>query len=167
METKMKNSALFALLITFLLLSACSQRGEQTNASVQADLAAIGDVRQQLIDALNADDIEGIMAGLTADHLTMPPNEPTPQTLDALRSWHERRIAAFNMNLVVSSSEVKIGRDWAIDHFSDTVTLIPRDGGASIQDTHKTLWIWHREADGSWKLSRAIWNSDDPIPDNQ
>ncbi len=163
----MKNSALFALLITFLLLSACSQRGEQTNASVQADLAAIGDVRQQLIDALNADDIEGIMAGLTADHLTMPPNEPTPQTLDALRSWHERRIAALNMNLAVSSSEVKIGGDWAIDRFSGTVTLIPRDGGASIQDTQKTLWIWHREADGSWKLSRAIWNSDDPIPDNQ
>ena len=64
MKTKMKNSALFALLITFLLLNACTQRDEQNTASVQADLAAIGKARQQLIDALIADDVETIMAGL-------------------------------------------------------------------------------------------------------
>ena len=163
----MKNSALFALLITFLLLSACVQRAEQTAASVQADIAAIGEARQQLIDAINADDVEGIMAGLTDDHLTMPPNEPTPQTLDALRSWHERRIAEFTLDLAVSSSEVEIGGDWAFDRFSGTATLTPIDGGASIQNTTKGLWIWHHEPDGSWKLSRSIWNGDDPIPDNQ
>ncbi len=163
----MKNSALFALLITFLLLSACAQRDEQTTASVQADLAAIGEARQQLIDALIADDVEKIMAGLTSDHLTMPPNEPTPQTLDALRSWHERRIAEFTFDYVVSPPEVEIGGDWAIDRYSSTVTLTPRDSGASIQNTSKGLWIWHHEPDGSWKLSSSIWNSDEPIPDNQ
>ena len=163
----MKNSALFALLITFLLLSACNQRDEQTTASVQADLAAIGEARQQLIDALIADDVEKIMDGLTSDHLTMPPNEPTPQTLDALRSWHERRIAEFTFDLVVSSPEVEIGGDWAIDRYSSTITLTPRDSGALIQNTSKGLWIWHHEQDGAWKLSRSIWNSDDPIPDNQ
>jgi ketosteroid isomerase-like protein len=163
----MKNSALFALLITLLLLSACAQRDEQTTASVQADLAAIGEARQQLIDALIADDVEKIMDGLTSDHLTMPPNAPTPQTLDALRSWHERRIAEFTMDFVVSSPELEIGGDWAIDRYSSTVTFTPRDSGASIQIPSKGLWIWHHEPDGSWKLSRSIWNSDEPIPDNQ
>ncbi len=157
----MKNSALFALLITFLLLSACVQRAEQTAASVQADIAAIGEARQQLIDAINADDVEGIMAGLTDDHLTMPPNEPTPQTLDALRSWHERRIAEFTIDFDVSSLEMEISGDWAINRFSSINTLTPRDSGASIQNTSKGLWIWHHEPDGSWKLSRSIWNNDD------
>ena len=154
----MKNSALFALLITFLMLSACTQQDEQTTASHQADLAAIGEARQQLIDALIADDVEKIMDGLTSDHLTMPPNAPTPQTLDALRSWHERRIAEFTMDFVVSSPELEIGGDWAIDRYSSTVTFTPRDSGASIQIPSKGLWIWHHEPDGSWKLSRSIWN---------
>ena len=162
----MKNSALFALLITFLLLSACTQRNEQTTASVQADLVAIGEARQQLIDALIADDVEKIMDGLTSDHLTMPPNAPIPQTLDALRSWHERRIAEFAMDFVVSSPELEIGGDWAIDRYSSAATYTPRDSGASIQYTSKGLWIWHHEPDGSWKLSLSIWNSDEPIPGN-
>ncbi len=118
----MKHSALLALLITFLLLNACTERGEQTTASVQVDLAAIGEARQQLIDALIADDVEKIMAGLTSDHLTMPPNEPTAQTLDALRSWHERRIAEFAIDFVVSSPEMEIGGDWAIDRWSSTTS---------------------------------------------
>lgn len=162
----MKNSALFALLITFLLLNACTQRDEQTTASVQADLAAIGEARQQLIDALIADDVETIMARLTSDHLTMPPNEPTLQTLDELRSWHERRIAEFTIDFDVSSLEMEKSGDWAINRFSSINTLTPRDSGALIQTTIKDLWIWHHEPDGSWKLSRSIFNSDDPIPYN-
>ena len=163
----MKNSALFLLLVTCLLLSSCTQSDKQTAASVQADLAAIGEVRQQLIDALISDDVEGIMGGLTGDHLTMPPNETTLQTLDALRSWHERRIAEFTFDFEVSSPEIEMSRDWAIDRWSSTAILTPRDSGASIQNNNKGLWIWHRELDGSWKLSRSIWNSDNPVPDNQ
>ena len=157
----MKNLALIPLLATCLLLSACTQSDKQTAASIQADLAAIGEVRQQLIDALNSDDVDGIMGTLTGDHLTMPPNEPTPKTLDALRSWHERRIAEFTIAIVMSSPEVELGGDWAIDRWSSTTSLTPRDSGASIQNTQKGLWIWQRELDGSWKLSRSIWNNDD------
>ena len=163
----MKNLALIPLLATCLLLSACTQSDKQTAASIQADLAAIGEVRQQLIDALNSDDVEGIMSGLTSDHLTMPPNEPTPQTLDALRSWHKQRIAEFTFDIVVSKPDVEVSGDWAIDRWSSTIILTPRDSGVSIQNIQKGLWIWHRELDGSWKLTCSIWNSDNPIPENQ
>ena len=148
------------------MLSTCAQPDEQTASSVQADLAAIGEVRQQLIGALIADDVEGIMGGLTGDHLTMPPNEPTPQTLDALRSWHEQRIAEYTIDDATFSPEIEVCGNWAIDRWSSTNILSPRDGGASIQINLKGVWIWHRELDGSWKLSRSIWNSDDPIPEN-
>ena len=161
------STVTFPLIVTCLLLSACAQPNEQTTSSVQADLDAILEVRQQLIDAINSDDVEEIMSGLTDDHLTMPPNEPTPKTLDALRSWHERRIAEFTTDLEISSLEVEVSSDWAIERWSSTIILTPRDGSASIQNTNKGLWIWQRELDGSWKLWRSIWNSDDPVPDNQ
>jgi ketosteroid isomerase-like protein len=154
-------------MVACLLLSACAQSDKQTASSIEADLAAINEVRQQLIDALISDDVDAIMGGLTGDHLTMPPNEPTPQTLDALRSWHERRIAEFTMDITISPPEIEVGRDWAIDRWSSTMILTPIDSGASIQVTNKGLWIWHRELDGSWKLSRSIWNSDEPVSDNQ
>jgi ketosteroid isomerase-like protein len=71
------------------------------------------------------------------------------------------------MDITFSSPEIEVSRDWAIDRWSSTMILTPIDSGASIQNTHKGLWIWHRELDGSWKISRSIWNSDDPCLDNQ
>jgi ketosteroid isomerase-like protein len=33
-----------------------------------------------------------------------------------------------------------------------------------MEDRGKTLNVWKRQADGSWKLHRDIWNSNMPIP---
>jgi len=167
MEAKMKKPALFPTFIICLLLSACAEPGEQTAASVQEDIAAIGEVRQQLIDALEADDVDGIMSRLTDDHITMPPNEPAPATLEALRSWHERRITDFTFDGDLPSQEIQLAGDWAFDHWSSTFSLTSRDDGAVAEYVGKGLWIWHRASDGTWKLARSIWNLDDPGPDNQ
>jgi ketosteroid isomerase-like protein len=47
---------------------------------------------------------------------------------------------------------------------SYAIVLTPRSGASAIQDGGTCLWIWERDADGAWKLARAIWNSANPIP---
>jgi len=49
--------------------------------------------------------------------------------------------------------------DWALDRFDWTMDVTPLAGGTINHDNGKCVWIWRR-AGGSWKIARAIWNSD-------
>jgi ketosteroid isomerase-like protein len=60
--------------------------------------------------------------------------------------------------------EIQIGGDWAIDRFTWSTDTTPVGGGTSSNDKGKCIWIWRRQRDGSWKVARAIWNSDNPVP---
>ena len=141
-------------------MSACA-----TKVNTEEDLAAIGEVRRKLITALNEDNVEAIMAGLSADHITMAPNMPALADMAKLRAWHEERIPQFTMHQEFSSQEIIIADDWAIERWTVNMVLTPRGGGDQITDKLKGIWIWHRQQpDGTWKLARSIWNSDNPIP---
>jgi len=37
-------------------------------------------------------------------------------------------------------------------------------GGKEVKDTGNSIWIMQRQPNGSWKIARAIWNSDVPLP---
>ena len=52
----------------------------------------------------------------------------------------------------------------ALDRYEYTISVKPKAGGAGVEDRGKGMWIWRRQADKSWMLSYAIWNSDIPIP---
>jgi ketosteroid isomerase-like protein len=43
-------------------------------------------------------------------------------------------------------------------------TFVPPGGGDPIADKGKSLAVLQKQADGSWKLSRDMWNSDQPPP---
>jgi ketosteroid isomerase-like protein len=43
------------------------------------------------------------------------------------------------------------------------MTVQPR-GGREIKDKGKFVVVWKRQADGSWKIVRDVYNSDVPPP---
>jgi ketosteroid isomerase-like protein len=44
------------------------------------------------------------------------------------------------------------------------ITIAPRAGGEAMDDIGKYITVYQRQADGSWKIARDIWNSDRPLP---
>src|SRR6185295_15838251 len=48
----------------------------------------------------------------------------------------------------------------AVDQHRWALDSTPKRGGKTVHDEGKGVWIWRRQADGSWKIARAIWNSD-------
>ena len=52
--------------------------------------------------------------------------------------------------------------DWAFERANYTFRLTPVAGGAAMQENTKNLRILQRQPDGSWKIAREIWNSDNP-----
>ena len=156
----MKNLCVLILVLIILAMSACT-----TKVNTEADLAAIREAGRNLMTALSENNAEAIMVGLSADHITMAPNTPTFSDMAKLRAWHEERIAQFKYGVEFSSKEIHIAGVWAIECWTAKPILTPKDGGSPIKDIIKGIWIWRcEETDGTWKLARSIWNSDNPIP---
>jgi ketosteroid isomerase-like protein len=54
--------------------------------------------------------------------------------------------------------------DWAMEYAIEKVKDTPVDGGEALEDVCKGIIIYRRQADGSWRVARDMWNSDLPAP---
>ena len=124
------------------------------------DREAISRARQDFVDAFNSEDDEALAAILTDDHVKMPPNQPPLRGRAASRSFWRKGWAQAASRFTATPGQLKITSDVAIDEFYWTMESLPRDGGSPVRDEGRSVWLWRRQPDGSWKLARAIWNSD-------
>jgi ketosteroid isomerase-like protein len=133
----------------------------QQNVS-DADAVAIARVRDTWLKAIHADDLDGLLESLTDDAQVYPPHEAPLIGKSGSAQWHQARIGQFKTQLEMSGDELAGAGDLVFEQFWFRIVLTPRAGGSAISDTGHCVWLWQRES-GSWKLSRAIWNSDQPI----
>jgi len=74
-------------------------------------------------------------------------------------------LAAFSAGFALSPEEVQpAGAEWAFERGTYTITLTPKTGGDPIRDVGKYITLYQRQADGSWRMARDIWNSNNPPP---
>jgi ketosteroid isomerase-like protein len=137
----------------------CAPVEEAGSPTQVEDLAAIREAGDQLVAALRSDDVPGIMAALTDDHFTMPPDQPTPPDNEALTAWHQARIDQFAFESEMTTEETRLYGDLAVQRWSVNNRLIPKGEGEVQTDSSKGVWIWERQEDGTWKLLWSIWNS--------
>lgn len=165
MKSYLKKAVLLTVVV---IVTACAPAAEQPGAGVEetataeADLAAINNVLNKEVAAINAGDIEGLMAITTDDIVLMPSNEPARVGKEACRSWSQDFFAQFSAQYAASSEEVVVAGDWAFQRYSDTITLTPVAGGEPMELQSKGIHIYQRQPDGSWKVARDIWNSNEP-----
>ena len=133
-------------------------------ALAASDVAAITRMREEWTSAMNADHIAGMVDILAEDTIAFPPHEAPVAGRDAQRTWQAARVAAFTTRITVTPDELTGSGDCALDRFTYTLALTPRGGGSPIEARGNCFWIWQQGAGGAWKLARAIWNSDQPMP---
>ena len=130
----------------------------------QADLDAITQLSDGFVTAMNAGDIESLVGSFTDDAIRMPPNEPSIVGAAALRSYFQALHEQSDSTVTVLLDETEVAGEWAYSRGTYTVEIQPKGEGEPEQDNGKWLNILQRQADGSWKTSCNIWNSDNPIP---
>lgn len=128
----------------------------------QADVEAINDLRMQYELAYNTRDLEGLMTLWADDAMRLPPNGPAVSGRDAIAEGFQTEFGEYTAEVSTSSEEVKGAGQWAFDRGSYSITVTPQAGGESIQENGKYLVICQRQADGSWKVSRIMWNENAP-----
>ena len=165
----MKHSilAVFALLATVaLLVTGCGPAAEQpaAEASSQAeDIAAIKALIGETVATYNTGDAAAVIALFTDDAILMPPNQPAVIGREANKSRFQAYFDQFTAKLTLEAVEVEVAGDWAFSRGSSATTVTPKAGGEPTEEINKSLAISKRQPDGSWKIYRHIWNSDNPL----
>jgi ketosteroid isomerase-like protein len=127
----------------------------------EADRTAIQQVLGDDLKLTAASDWKGDVALYTEDAIEMPPNQAAVQGKAAILAADE----AFPplSNFQEQSLELEGQGDLAYDRGTYSMTITP-PGAAPIEDRGKYLTILRKQADGSWKFLRVMYNSDLPLP---
>ncbi len=128
------------------------------------DTSGIDRLRVVHAAAVNAGDAEAWAACFTDDGVQMPPNFGANAGKAAIQGWSNGFLSMFACRFGLSVEEVKAAGDWAFERGRYDITLTPRAGGQSMNDKGKYITIYQRQSDGSWKIARDIWNSNQPLP---
>ena len=151
----MKNLIVFFLGIAILSIGACTKK-----VDTEANVATIKSSLEKFDAALNASDLDGLMSCFTEDAVRMPPNTPALVGKEAIRNMFQSRFEHYTTEVHNTSEEVIVCGDWAFVWGTHTVTFALKVGGESIRDNGKSITIWQRQTDSSWKLYSGIYNSD-------
>jgi ketosteroid isomerase-like protein len=129
-----------------------------------ADRAAIRLADENDMKLTNAKDWKGDLALYTDDAIQLPPNQAAVQGKAAMQAWLEA-FPPFS-NFQEQSLEIEGQGDLAYDRGTYSMTLMP-PGATPIEDHGKYLTIWRKQADGSWKVVRTMFNSNLPLATTQ
>ena len=124
------------------------------------DVDRIAELRTQFFDAFGREDPDRLSELVTDDFVTMPPEEPAVVGRDANRMWWEAGFEQSDVRYRTTPRECEVHGEWAWERFDWHMELKDESSGNVVTADGKCLWIVKRQDDGSWRLSRAIWNSD-------
>jgi ketosteroid isomerase-like protein len=124
----------------------------------------IAALRKKHIDGFNRQDQEAMASTSSNETVIMAPNQPAVIGLDAARSWWSSGFDLADAHFSYEPQELEIEGDLAVDRFHWTMETTPKSGGETTRDDGDCIWVWRRGTDGSWRISHAIWNSDNRSP---
>src|SRR5215510_9215444 len=90
-------------------------------------------------------DLEKIVSQYADDAIVMPPNDSTLYGLEEIRDWWREYFQYFRIQSSVERErEVTPAGDQVFDRSSVSITIVPKENGAPIQDDLRSLTIWKR-----------------------
>lgn len=110
--------------------------------------------------SLSAGDVDRWVELWSEEGIQLPPGEPPVVGKEAIRARNKAALTdLFDITMSITNEEVQVGGDWAVARGVYTATLTPKAGGDDVLVDGKYMTLLQRQADGSWKIYRDIFNS--------
>jgi len=131
-------------------------------AAIGGKEAGIHRLRDIHVAAVNAGDANAWADCFAEDGVQMPPHFKANVGKTAVRGWGQGFLSLFACRFSLSVEEVRVDTDWAFERGRYAIQLTPKTGGEPVDENGKYITVYQRQPDGSWKIARDIWNSDEP-----
>lgn len=144
-------------LLPMLLLLGCQTRPAGIS---DADAAAIREITSRYNTTALAADWDGWANQLTEDAVFLQPNGPALQGRAAIRQW----ATGFTGMASFTSPVLEVGGAGPVAYARGTYAFaMGPTAQLQISDSGNWLTVYERQADGTWRIKRNIWNSSQPI----
>jgi uncharacterized protein (TIGR02246 family) len=138
-----------------LVLAACAPQSS-TSRDPETDRAAVSAAMDAYITAHRTNDAAAILGFWTSDGVAMFVGMPTIRGQVALDSLFRSYLAAMRItDFTVRTDETTVEGDLAVQLGTFSETLQPRQGAAQVV-RGRFLFVWRRQADGTWKIARGM-----------
>jgi ketosteroid isomerase-like protein len=125
---------------------------------------AVEEGHAKWVAAMKANDSEAFGRIVTQDAVLMPPHQPPIQGRAGVITWFADVAKQARTTAVdVPEREIVEAGEIAIERGSFVWKLLPTGSTTEVEDRGNYLAVWQRQADGSWKVIRSIWNSTLPV----
>ena len=141
---------LLSTLPLFLMILGCNQAPMSTDPSVLSSKTEAWEA------AFNAKDVDALVALYTSDGRVLPPNAEMASGSDAVRTIFGGMIDA-GISGELTSIDARVSGDVGYDVGTYTLRV---DG--EVIDTGKFIETFVRGADGEWRITNDMFNSDNP-----
>jgi ketosteroid isomerase-like protein len=156
----MKTRVLGVAACVAVALAACTTTRTSAH-SYEADVAAITAFNSQYLKAINDGDIVALSALTDADHIMIVPNRALIVGKAANDAANGRAFEQFKFDEHWMPVETVVDGNLAYQRGTFSVTASPKSSsGASRTTRGNFLRIYRRQGDGSWRMTRDMFNSD-------
>lgn len=148
-----------------ILLAACGP-ARTPAVDTAADLAAITAFNTRYLQAINAGDIATLSSLTNEDHMMLAPGRAPISGKAANDAANGRVFQQADIKETWVPLETVIDHSLAFQRGIFTVVASPKSGGAASTTHGNFLRIYRRQKDGSWWMTRDMFNSDRPPSGN-
>jgi ketosteroid isomerase-like protein len=112
------------------------------------------------VSAINSNDVDTLMSDLTDDIVYQAPGEPEIVGKAAVRKWAGAYFGAYRTHWEKTSIGFTVSGDWAFERYTYKSTDTDKKSGKASTDVGKGINVFHRGADGKWRVAIDGWSSD-------
>lgn len=108
-------------------------------------------------DALNASDVENVLALYTTDGVFMPSNAPSAIGLEQVRASYEFVFKTIQLKIEFYIDEIVVNGDYAFAQTTSKGTTLIHASGQTVPEENRELFVLQKVR-GEWKISRYMFN---------
>jgi len=151
-----QTAVLFALIVASSSTAYAGSQGD--DQSVREAQAAIEAANARFSEAFARGDAKALSAMYTSDAIAFPPDSEMIRGNEAIGEFWKATRDSGVRGAALTTIEVGRSGDVAYEVGKVSLTIQPA-GKEPTTAVAKYVVVWKRQADGSWKLHRDIWNS--------
>lgn len=137
--------------------------GGEASAKADSTRQKIEAVLQTYETALNTSDTEKVITLYAPDGVFMPQHSPSSIGTKAVRAAYVRVFDAIKLEVEFHVEEiVQIAPDWAFVRTNSAGFVTVNATGERGPEANQELFIFHKDADGNWKIARYCFSTTNP-----
>ena len=152
------NLTRIAITVSIAIISVLAVAAYSQHVDTKVDKAALDEITKITIKAFNEGNIENYIALIADDAVWMPPGVGAIVGKDAISDWYKGFMPNSQFDIDIINESTELHGEFAFQREVWKGTITSKQGGEPFHHNAMCLNVLRKQADGTWKIWKSIWN---------